>query len=292
MPVAATITRRRELAADLACDIAGSLLYGAGICVFAGPADFAPGGLTGVTLILRQLFGIPIGAATVLLNLPLTLLSLRVVGKAFLRKSIRTILISSFFLDVVFPLLPAYHGSRALAAVFAGLLSGAGLSLIYRRGSSTGGADFLMMSVKRFLPYVSVGSINMAMNLFVFAWAGFVFQDVDAVLLGILCSLICSVILDSRMAAARKREVVAVVTRQPAGVSDAIHARLGRGTTMMPARGGYSGEEMTAVFCACTHAQTYRVRDIVYQADPLAFVMILEAGGVLGKGFLSPQGWN
>jgi uncharacterized membrane-anchored protein YitT (DUF2179 family) len=141
------------------------------------------------------------------------------------------------------------------------------------------------MSVKRFFPSLSVGSINMTMNLFVFAWAGFVFQDVDAVLLGFLSSLICSIILDSRLAAAKKREVVAVVT-------GAIHARLGRGTTILPAKGGYSGEDLTAVFCACTRAQTYRVRDIVYQADPRAFVMILEAGGVLGKGFLSPQGWQ
>ena len=285
-------SRWRETAADIACYVAGSLFYGAGVCIFAGPAEFAPGGLTGVTLILRHLTGVPIGLATVLLNIPLVLLSLRVVGREFLIKSIRSIAVSSLFIDVLFPLLPVYAGSRGMAAVFAGLLSGMGLSLFYGRGSSTGGADFLLMSVKRFLPSLSVGSINMTMNLFVFAWAGFVFQDVDAVLLGFLSSLICSVILDSRLAAAKKREVVAVVTRQPAAVTGAIHARLGRGTTVLPAKGGYSGEDLTAVFCACTRAQTYRVRDIVYQADPRAFVMILEAGGVLGKGFLSPQGWQ
>lgn len=286
------MTHWKEIAADLVCDVAGSILYSAGVCIFAQPADFAPGGMTGVTVILQRLFGIPVGEATVLLNIPLIMLSLRVVGKTFLLKSIRTILFSSLLIDAVFPLVPVYTGNRILAAVFTGLLFGAGLSLIYRRGSSTGGADFLMMSVKQFFPYLSVGSINMTINLAVFAWAAFVFRDVDAVLLGIISALLCSLILDRQLAADQKREVIAVVTRLPEQVSAAIRSTLGRGTTLLPAKGGHSGREMAVIFCACTHAQTYRARDVVYQADPLAFIMILEAGGVLGKGFLNPQSWK
>lgn len=88
---------------DFLYNIAGSILYAAGIDTFAGAAGFAPGGVSGLALILNHLWGLPVGIMTLVLNVPLVLISYKAVGKKFLLKTAVTMLISTFFLDLVFP---------------------------------------------------------------------------------------------------------------------------------------------------------------------------------------------
>ena len=124
-------------------DFAGALLYAVGIYCFAMPADFATGGVSGAALILRHVAEIPMGQITILLNIPMILLSLRVLGKRFLISSIKSMLIFSVVLDAVAPLFPVYTGNPILAAVCTGVFTGLGLVPVYLRGGSTGGTDFL-----------------------------------------------------------------------------------------------------------------------------------------------------
>lgn len=124
-------------------------MYAAGIDTFAGAAGFAPGGVSGLALILNHLWGLPVGIMTLILNVPLVLISYKVVGKKFLLKTAVTMLISTFFLDLVFPFFPLYRGQRLLAAVYSGVLLGGGMVLFYLRGSSSGGIDFLTMAIKK-----------------------------------------------------------------------------------------------------------------------------------------------
>ena len=128
----------KKAAADLLYDIAGGVLYAAGIYTFAKNADFAPGGVSGLALILNALFHLPIGTTTLLLNIPLVVISYRIVGKRLLIKSAVSMLISSIILDGIFPFKPAYHGSPFMAALYSGVFLGAGMVLFYMRGSSSG----------------------------------------------------------------------------------------------------------------------------------------------------------
>ena len=120
---------------DLLYDIAGSILYAAGIYTFAGNAGFAPGGVSGLALILNYLVGLPVGTVTLLFNIPLVLISYKAVGKQLLIKSAKTMVISSLFLDVIFPFVPMYDGNRLMASIYSGVFMGAGMALFYIRGS-------------------------------------------------------------------------------------------------------------------------------------------------------------
>ena len=134
-------SRWKEHATDLAFDLAGSFLMGVGVYTFAFKGGFATGGLSGMALIINYLWGLPVGMVTLALNVPLVLLTWRTLGRGFFLKSLRTMVISTVIIDFVLPLFPVYEGSRLLAAGFSGVLMGAGLSLIYMRGSSTGGGS-------------------------------------------------------------------------------------------------------------------------------------------------------
>ncbi|MBQ3652030.1 MAG: YitT family protein, partial [Clostridia bacterium] len=177
----------QEWGKDLVMDILGALLYGAGISVFAVNANFAPGGITGLAILVNHFFPfLPIGTLTVLINIPVILLCYAYLGKKYLLKSIVSMGIIAFVLDVIYPHMPAYTGDPLLAALFAGVLSGVGLALIYARGYCTGGSDFVIMAIRKKFPHLSVGSITLIIDGAIILAGGFVFGRVDAVLQGIV----------------------------------------------------------------------------------------------------------
>ena len=138
----------KTFAVDTVYDVVGSILFAIGVYTFAKSADFAPGGVSGLALICNYLWDLPIGTMTLIINIPIIIISYKVVGRKFLLKSFKTMVISTLFLDLVFPLTPLYTGNSFLAAIFSGVFMGAGLALIYMRGSSTGGTDFLIVTIK------------------------------------------------------------------------------------------------------------------------------------------------
>ena len=140
---------KKELAVDILYDIIGSILFAAGIYTFAEGGNFAPGGISGIALIMNKLWNLPVGTMTLILNIPLVIISYKTVGKRFLMKTARTMIISTIFVDLVFPMFPYYTGQRLLAAIYSGALLGLGMVLFYMRGSSSGGADFLTMTIKK-----------------------------------------------------------------------------------------------------------------------------------------------
>ena len=149
--------KSRRIITDQLYNVAAGLLYAVSICYFAQAADFAPGGLSGLALIANYLWSLPIGLTTLVLNVPLVLLSLRFLGRGFLVKTLVSMVWCAFFQDVVFSRIPGYTGSPLVAALFAGVTWGGALALLYMRGSSSGGTDFLTMSIKMLRPHLSVG---------------------------------------------------------------------------------------------------------------------------------------
>ena len=121
----------KELVLDISYDIVGSVLYALGIYTFAKTADFAPGGLSGLALIMNHLWRFPIGITTLALNIPLIILSFKLVGRRFMFKSARTMIVCTIFLDLIFPYTKPYTGEPFMAALFSGVCLGAALALFY-----------------------------------------------------------------------------------------------------------------------------------------------------------------
>jgi uncharacterized membrane-anchored protein YitT (DUF2179 family) len=174
----------------------GSFFIAVSVVVFALHADFAPGGINGMGLILHYLTGFPIGKIVLALNLPILLLVFKYLGKAFVAKSVKTMIISSLFLDHVAIYLPTFPVSRLMAAVFSGVFAGIGFALIYLQDSSTGGSDFLILTVKKVRPTFSIGQITRILDGSVILLAAFVFRQIDAVAYGLLYTFINSLTID------------------------------------------------------------------------------------------------
>ena len=279
----------KELATDLFFEVSGSVLFGIGVYTFALKGEFAPGGLSGLALIVNALWGLPVGAVTLALNVPIVLLTFRTLGRRFFLKSLRTMLISNIFIDLVLPLFPVYQGSRLLAAGFSGVLMGAGLSLVYMRGSSTGGADFLIHAAKRKAPHISFGSISLMLDGVIILLGVPAFGDIDSALYGMVSAFALTIVMDKIMYGAGSGKLVLVITTRAGAVAKAIDRAVERGSTLVDVTGAYSGAARQMVMCACSNNEVFKVRQAAYREDRGALVMVCEASEVFGEGFRPPE---
>ncbi len=275
----------RSIFTDILYDIAGSIPYAAGIYTFAGNAGFAPGGVSGLALIMDHLWGLPVGMVTLLLNIPLVIISYRAVGKRLFIKSAVTMVISSVFLDLVFPLFPIYSGDRLIAAVCSGALLGAGMALFYIRGSSSGGIDFLALTIKKKKPHMTIGVITMMIDLAVILLGWPVFGDVDAVLYGVLATFVSTIVIDKILYGVGAGTLAVIITEKGKETAERIGERAGRGVTSLRAVGAYTGKDREVLLCACSKAEAYLVKQAVEEADEKAFFMFTEISEVYGEGF-------
>lgn len=276
----------KNIALDLVYDIIGSFFYAVGVDTFAKMANFAPGGLTGLALIMNYLWNVPIGLTTIILNIPLMLLSYRFLGKIFLLKTLKTMCLCTVFLDIVFPHLPAYSGSQFMAALYSGIFLGIGLALFYMRGSSSGGTDFLTMSIKVRRPHLSIGIVTMMIDLVIILLGWPVFGNVDAVLYGLTSTLLTSLMIDKIMYGIGSGTLLIIITVRGQEIAQRISELIGRGSTELKARGSYTGKERDLLLCACSKSQAYMVRRAAQEIDSASFVMITETSEVFGEGFL------
>lgn len=281
--------RMKNLALDLGADVIGSILFAAGIYTFAGAGEFAPGGISGLALIINHLWGMPIGITSLALNAPIILFSFRLLGHRFFLKSIRTMIMNTIFVDFIFTHVPVYKGDRLTAALFAGALLGAGLAVIYMRGSSTGGADFLIMSVKKLRPHLSLGQVTMVLDLLIILLGWPVFGDMDSVLYGIVAAFATSLIIDKVMYGMGAGKLVQIITNDGPAVANAISESTERGSTLIRAVGSYTGQDRDVLLCACSKSEAYKVRAAAHRVDPKCFVMITETSEVFGEGFLEAK---
>ena len=193
-------TRWKETGLDILTDITASILIAVGVYNFALNANFPVAGFSGVAIIMYHLFGIPVGVGTIILNIPVTIFCYKFLGRIFLLKSLKTMIISSVFMDYVAPLLPVYDGSRLLAALCMGVLCGIGYAMIFMRGSSTGGQDFISVAIKKVKPHISLGMITAVQDVSTILLGSLlIFKDVDGFIYGIIVTYIMTLIMDKIM---------------------------------------------------------------------------------------------
>ena len=283
----------KKLAIDLVVDVLGGLMLAIAIYSFAVPANFPMTGVSGIALVFYHLFGLPVGTITVLLNIPIIICCYKTLGRSFYMKSLKTTLLTSAVMDLAGPQLPVYQGDLILAAICAGVLLGVGYAIIFMRGSSTGGFDFVMMAVKFYYPHLSLGKIAFAMDTAVIVISGLVIgSGGSSVIYGLLLNYLYSTVLDKVIYGTNSGKLTLIITDHPKQMVDEIDRIAGRGATILKAVGGYSGDAKEVVMCASNSTEMYAIRKRAHEIDERAFVIIVESNEVIGEGFRAPGDTN
>lgn len=279
----------KKITVDILADVIGGILLSIAIYSFAVPADFPLTGVSGVAVIFYHLLKLPVGKMTVLLNVPIILATFRTLGKKFYLNSLKTTLITSAVMDILGPRLPMYHGELILASICAGVLFGLGYGLVFMRGSSTGGFDFITVAVRHHFPHLSMGSIAFVTDTIVIVIGNaLIGGGIDTVIYGIILNCLYSMVLDKLLNGTHTGKLTMIITDYPKQMARAIDEISGRGTTILNALGGYTGEPREVVLCASNNKEMYEIRKKAHEVDEKAFVIIVDSNEVIGEGFRLP----
>ena len=263
---------------------AGGFLFACGIHMFTEPNNIAMGGATGVALMLHQILPVPMGVLIVLLNLPLFFGSIKLLGREFMIKTVIATVVTSLFIDLT-EFLPSFTEDKLLAAIFGGILSGAGLGIIYLRGMATGGSDLLARILLVPFPFISYGQMILLIDTVIVAASAIVFRDFWTVLYSAIVVYLVSTVIDTILGGMDRAKTVQIITAQEEALKQEILTQLHRGVTLLDARGGWSNEEKTLLVVVVRKYELFRLKSIIHQTDPDAFVIVGNANEVLGEGF-------
>lgn len=280
----------RSAALDGLIFLLGSAVYAVSVNAFSAPNHIAPGGATGLSTLLNYVSGLPIGTGILLVNLPLFILGIWKLGWKFMTKTVVATVMLSVVIDLSAPWLPVYEGDTLLAALFAGVLSGAGLGVIFIRGATTGGSDLAARLFGLKFPYIPMGRMILIIDAAIIAIAAAVYQNVETALYAGVMLFVSSKVIDSVLYGMDKGHFMMIVSAHPELIAKRINEDVGRGVTLLNATGAYTGDSRRMLVCAVRRHEVFQVRSLVKQLDASAFVIIGEASEILGEGFKPLEG--
>lgn len=264
--------------------VVGCIIGAAAYPTFLNPGKIAPGGLTGVAMILNHLWGWEIGITSLLLNIPLFVICYRTMGRLFAFRSLVATILFSLAID----LLPLREITvePILGTLYGGILLGIGLGFILRGGATTGGTDMCARLVHKYLPFMSVGMFLFMIDCVVVV-AAWIFIGSSEALYALICIFVSGKAVDVVMLGLSQNKACFVITDQWEKVSRRLLDEMERGVTQLSARGAYTGKERPVVLCVLPPQEVARLKEIVRQEDEKAFMFITEAHEALGEGFSS-----
>ena len=267
----------------------GCLIASCSINLFLVPSHLLTGGATGIAIIFYYLAGLPIGLQTFLYNIPLLIAAWKLMGREYTIDIIVGTTIFSFCLDAT-KFLNGYAplDDVMLAAIFGGVFNGIGYGIVFRMDGSTGGFDIIGAIIKKYYA-LHMGGVIFAFNCLIMIVAGCLFGAAPA-MFTLIMMFINANVTDKVIAGFNSRKAVLIVSDKAEQIAEDIILELGRGVTFLHSQGAFTHRERDVVFVAVTLTQVAKIKFITNDIDPNAFMIIMSASEVMGKGFSKPGG--
>ncbi|MEW9698655.1 YitT family protein [Paenibacillus sp. SI8] len=262
--------------------IFGSALFSVGLEIFLVPNNIIDGGVVGISIIISHLTHIPLGVFLVVLNLPFLLLGYKQIGKTFALSTLFSVILMSIGSSLLHPV-QAITIDPLLAAVFGGIILGIGVGLVIRSGGSLDGTEIVAILFSKKTPF-SVGEIVMFFNFFILGSAGFVFGW-DHAMYSLIAYYIAFKMIDITIEGLDQSKSVWIISDEHARIGDAITHRLGRGVTYLIGEGAFTGDDKKVIFSVITRLEEAKLKSIVDDLDPKAFLAIGNIHDVKGGRF-------
>ena len=275
--------------------LVGAFILAAGFVLFIDPHRIAPGGVYGIGIIVHYLTqglfswapnGLPIGTVGLLLNIPLTIIGIRVLGPMFGIKTVVGFVLSSVFIDVLHlwlgfnPLVD----DMLLSSIFGGVLIGFGLGLIFKSKATSGGSDIIAMIIARYTR-LPLGQLMIYVDSTIVLLALVAFQDWKIPLYSWVVIYVTGKVIDMTIQGVSYDKALFIITDRYEDVKNKIIHDIERGGTIINVQGMYTGHDKKMIFTNVSRREVYMLKDYIQQIDPKAFITVIDANEILGNGF-------
>ena len=264
--------------------LAASALYAAAIALFLDPNHLAPGGVSGIAIIINQLTQIPTGTLILIMNVPLMALGMWKLGFKFLLSTLVAVIASSIFTNLLAPYGPLTT-DPLLAASAGGALLALGMGLLFKLGATSGGTDILIRVIKLKYKHLKTGSLFLITDCCVIAASALVFRNVDLALYAAIATILSSFCLDLVLYGRDEAKLVYLITDHEKTIAQRLLEELEIGVTYLQGQGAYTRDNKKVILCAMQKRLLPRVQEIAMEEDPCAFLIVTSASEIFGEGF-------
>lgn len=276
----------REFIYETSLLILGCFLLALSFVLFFDPHSIAPGGLTGLAIIINYLFSIPLWLVNLFFNIPLFIIAYKVLTKSECLKTILGIVFFTLSLNLCENLATFYITNDVLLATLSGgVILGLALGIIFKINGTTGGTDLIGLILNRWFPSVSVPKLMGVADFIVIISSIFATGKIEIGLYSALGLYVAVVVSDMVIQGVYSAKSFTIISNSPENISNAILEKMNRGVTILNAKGGYTKEEKDALLVVVNKREVSTLRKIVKLADPNAFVVITDVHEALGEGF-------
>lgn len=274
-------TFQRKLLSVIVC----SLIVSFSIVYIIKPNLLISGGLTGLSILTSNVTGISLPLLIFILNIPTSLLSFFFLDRDFTFFSTLSILLLSIFASFYQKILPGFYITKEpiLASIFGGLLNGIGMGIAFRNGTSTGGLDIVAAILKKKFN-LTIGSVLMGINFIIVSSLGYFFS-IDKVLFTLILMFINYNVVDKIQLGVGKQKQVLAISEKNEEIAREIYKEVHRGATYIKGVTSYKKKDVNILYVVCSSKQLVKLRQIIKEIDPDAFVSVSDTSEILGKGF-------
>jgi uncharacterized membrane-anchored protein YitT (DUF2179 family) len=267
--------------------LAGCLISSSSINLFLIPNHLLSGGLTGIGIIVYYLAGLPVGAQTLVYNLPLLFAAYKTLGRAYIGDVVFGTVLFSICIDAtrwlnVFEAVP----DPMLAAIYGGVFNGIGYGIIFRMNGSSGGLDIVAAIVKKYYSF-NMGGVIFALNCVIMSAAAAMFGLMPA-MYTLISMFVSAALTDKVVAGFTYRKVVILISEVTDVIAEGIIHEVGRGVTFLEGEGAFTHQEKKVLFVVVNLTQISRIKRLATALDPQAFMIVMDANEVMGRGFTLP----
>lgn len=265
--------------------VLGNALLALGISAFVIPHDFISTGVTGISLFFNHFFNTNIELGVTIINIIALVAGLIFLGKRFAVTTVASTFLFPIFLKAFnsIPFIVNATNDHLLAALLAGLLSGVGIGLVMREGSSTGGLDVPPLVLNKYFKW------NIAISMYVIdtivLMGQFFYSSTSDILYGFVVLVVTTVALDQTLTIGESASQVVIISPKYLEINDRIHSDIDRGTTYLKIRTGFLNNEQEMVMTIVQSRELKKVEHLVHEIDPTAFMVISKVKEVKGRGF-------
>ena len=261
-------------------------IYSVAVSLFLDPNSLAPGGVTGISIILNRVISVETGTLIFLINIPILILGAWKFGLRFILSTIYATALISLFTNLLSGV-QAVTTDPLLAALVGGSLAAVGIGWVFKAGATTGGTDIIIKILRIKMPHLKTGGLFLAMDAVIVTISAFVFKDIDVALYAGLTVFVISLVLDVVLYGRDEAKLIFIISDRSEQITRRLLEELDIGVTYVRGAGAFSGKEKQVIMCATKKATAPKTEVIVKEEDPQAFMIITSATEIYGEGYKS-----
>lgn len=269
----------------------GALIYSVGIALFIDPHKLAPGGVTGIAVIISNLTSLKTGTIILLINIPILLFGWWKFGVKFILSTIYVTFVSSFFMNLMNEHIILRYGfitnNLLLSGITGGALIAFGIAIVFKQGATTGGTDVIVKALRQRYKHIKSGTIFLITDAIIVTASAIIFKNIELALYAAITMVITNFVLDLALYGGDNAKLLYIISDNHEKIAKRIMDELDIGATYLKAEGAYTHYNKNVIMCVCRKYNYTKVREIIKEEDVNAFFIVTNSTEVFGDGYKS-----